>query len=38
MKYIKRGTEIESNNKKSLEPNNQINRKLVAIGIDIYEF
>ena len=38
IKRIKEETEIESNNKKSLGPNNQINGKLAAIETDMYEF
>jgi hypothetical protein len=38
MKCIKEGTEIESNDKKSLGPNNQISGKLAAIRTDIYKF
>lgn len=38
MKYMKKEIEIESNNKKSLRLNNQINVKSATIEIDIYEF
>jgi hypothetical protein len=38
MKCMKGGTEIESNDKKSLGPNNQINRKPAAIRTDVYKF
>jgi hypothetical protein len=38
MKCMKGGTEIESNDKKSLGPNNQINGKPAAIETDMYEF
>jgi hypothetical protein len=38
MKCMKGGTEIKSNNKKSLGPNNQINGKPAAIRTDMYEF